>query len=118
MLGGEPLDANQNASVRVIRGCGETLLAILNDVLDLSKIEAGKLELETIEFDLGEVAQGAYSAFTALANKKGLAFALDMGSARGRYLGDPDRSKADRTKQAMMKMGKIIIADLDRAYAG
>jgi predicted 3-demethylubiquinone-9 3-methyltransferase (glyoxalase superfamily) len=35
-----------------------------------------------------------------------------------RYLGDPDRKKADRAMQAMLKMGKIIIADLDTAYAG
>jgi CheY-like chemotaxis protein len=60
-------------------------------VLDLSKIEAGKLELEQMEFELAEVARGAYSAFTALANKKGLSFALDIEGARGRYLGDPTR---------------------------
>jgi hypothetical protein len=36
----------------------------------------------------------------------------------GRYLSDPDRKKADRAMQAMMKMQKIVIADLDKAYAG
>ena len=35
-----------------------------------------------------------------------------------RYLSDPDRNKADRAMQAMMKMQKIVIADLDKAYAG
>jgi predicted 3-demethylubiquinone-9 3-methyltransferase (glyoxalase superfamily) len=39
-------------------------------------------------------------------------------AALGRYLGDPDRQKADRVMQAMRKMGKIVIADLDRAAAG
>ena len=39
-------------------------------------------------------------------------------TALGRYLSDPDRKKADRAMQAMMKMQKIIIADLDKAYAG
>ena len=67
------------------------LLAILNDVLDLSMIEAGKVEIETIEFDLSEVVLGAHSAFTALANQKGLSFTLDVEKARGRYLGDPSR---------------------------
>ena len=81
----------QRERLLVIHRSGEALLAILNDVLDLSKIEAGKLELETIEFDLADLAQGAYSAFTALANKKGLSFALDIGQARGRYMGDPTR---------------------------
>jgi len=75
----------------VIHQSGEALLAILNDILDLSKIEAGKLELEEIAFDLGEVARGAHSAFTALANKKGLSFCLDVEAARGVYLGDPTR---------------------------
>ncbi len=38
--------------------------------------------------------------------------------ALGRYLGDRDRSKAERVMQAMLKMKKIAIADLDKAYAG
>jgi signal transduction histidine kinase/ActR/RegA family two-component response regulator len=90
-MAADELTEVQRERLSVIHRSGEALLAILNDVLDLSKIEAGKLELETIEFDLGELAQGAYSAFTALANKKGLSFALDIGSARGRYMGDPTR---------------------------
>jgi predicted 3-demethylubiquinone-9 3-methyltransferase (glyoxalase superfamily) len=36
----------------------------------------------------------------------------------GRYLGDPDRTKADRVMQAMLKMQKIVIADIEKAYAG
>ena len=81
----------QRDRLEVIHQSGEALLAILNDILDLSKIEAGKLDLEEIEFDLGEVARGAHSAFTALANKKGLSFALDIEAARGVYRGDPTR---------------------------
>ena len=38
--------------------------------------------------------------------------------ALGRYLSDPDRGKANRVMQAMLKMKKIIVADLDNAYAG
>jgi signal transduction histidine kinase/CheY-like chemotaxis protein len=91
-LAADDLSPAQRERVAVIRQSGEALLAILNDVLDLSKIEAGKLELEETEFDLGEVVRGAHSAFTALANKKGLSFALDIEpSAQGLYLGDPTR---------------------------
>ena len=90
-MAGDKLSAVQRERLSVIHQSGEALLAILNDVLDLSKIEAGKLELETIEFDLAEVVRGAYSAFTALANKKGLSFGVDIDPARGRYLGDPTR---------------------------
>jgi signal transduction histidine kinase/ActR/RegA family two-component response regulator len=90
-MAGDELSARQRDRLGVVHQSGEALLAILNDVLDLSKIEAGKLELEQLEFELAEVARGAYSAFTALANKKGLSFALDIERARGRYLGDPTR---------------------------
>ncbi|THD65244.1 MAG: hybrid sensor histidine kinase/response regulator, partial [Phenylobacterium sp.] len=90
-MAGDALTERQRDRLSVIHRSGESLLAILNDVLDLSKIEAGKLELEQLEFELADVARGAYSAFTALANKKGLSFALDIEAARGRYLGDPTR---------------------------
>jgi len=90
-MSSEKLSPRQQERLGVIRQSGEALLAILNDVLDLSKIEAGKLELEVVEFDLGELARGAYSAFTAIANKKGVSFALDIQAAKGRYRGDPSR---------------------------
>ena len=82
----------QRDRLDVVRQSGQALLAILNDVLDLSKIEAGMLELEEIEFDLGEIVLGAHAAFTALAHKKGLSFALDIDpAAAGTYRGDPTR---------------------------
>jgi CheY-like chemotaxis protein len=91
-MAGDALSAVQQERLDIIRQSGEDLLAILNDLLDLAKIEAGKLELEEVEFDLGDVVRGAHSTFTALANKKGLSFALDIDeSAQGRYLGDPTR---------------------------
>jgi signal transduction histidine kinase/ActR/RegA family two-component response regulator len=90
-MAAETLSPVQRERLDIIDQSGKALLAILNDILDLSKIEAGKLELEEIEFDLGDVARGAHSAFTALANKKGLSFALDIDRARGVYRGDPTR---------------------------
>jgi signal transduction histidine kinase/CheY-like chemotaxis protein len=88
----DDLGATQRERLDVIRQSGETLLAILNDVLDLSKIEAGKLELEAGEFDIQDIARGAYAAFTAIANKKGLSFGLEIEkTARGVYRGDSTR---------------------------
>jgi len=52
-----------------------------------------------------------------LKDKFGLSWQV-IPSALGRYLGDPDRTRANRVMQAMMEMRKIVIADLDRAYAG
>ena len=83
----------QRERLDVIRQSGETLLAILNDVLDLSKIEAGKLELdEAGEFDVDELARGAHGAFSAVAEAKGLVFSLSVETeARGTYRGDSTR---------------------------
>ena len=86
------LSGLQRERLDVIRKSGDMLLAILNDVLDLSKIEAGKLELERAPFDLDELAKGAHAAFTAIANKKGLSFDLTVApDAVGTYLGDSIR---------------------------
>jgi signal transduction histidine kinase/ActR/RegA family two-component response regulator len=86
-----PLEEVQRERLAIVRQSGEVLLAVLNDILDLSKIEAGKLEIEEIAFDFGPLAQGACAAFTAAANDKGLDFVFDVEAARGAYLGDPTR---------------------------
>jgi CheY-like chemotaxis protein/nitrogen-specific signal transduction histidine kinase len=91
MAMGEVTD-QQRERLDVIRQSGESLLAILNDVLDLSKIEAGKLELEQAEFDIDELSRGAIGAFAATAQAKGLAFELKVErAARGVYRGDSVR---------------------------
>ncbi len=91
-MSADGLSPTQRERLEVIRESGESLLAILNDLLDLSKIEAGKLELEDVEFDIGQLARGAHAAFAAIAAKKKLSFDLTVSSAaRGIYLGDSTR---------------------------
>jgi signal transduction histidine kinase/ActR/RegA family two-component response regulator len=91
-MSSEELTEGQREQLAVIRQSGEALLALLNDMLDLSKIEAGRLELERAEFDLGELISAAHSAFGAIAARKGLVFELAVArSAAGRYVGDPTR---------------------------
>lgn len=86
------LPAKQAERLEVIRQSGESLLGILNDMLDLSKIEAGKLEMETLEFDLGDLIAATHNTFSALAAQKGLQFDLHVSRrAEGAYLGDPLR---------------------------
>lgn len=86
------LPSKQAERLEIIRKSGESLLGILNDMLDLSKIEAGKLQMETLEFDLGELLSGAHDTFSALAVQKGLRFELRIAKrAEGAYLGDPLR---------------------------
>ena len=86
------LKPSQREQVDVIRTSGESLLEILNDILDVSKIEAGKFELETFDFDLEELAQGVQASFSALAERKMLGFSLEIAEgARGVRRGDGTR---------------------------
>lgn len=82
----------QRERLKVIRRSGEDLLAILNDVLDLSKIESGLLELEISQFDLEHLARGAVATFAHQTHKKGVLFDFEIAdAAKGQYLGDPSR---------------------------
>jgi CheY-like chemotaxis protein len=91
-MAADELSSAQGGRLDVIRQSGEALLATLNDVLDLAKIEAGKLELEEGRFDIGELARGALAAFTAVAAERGLDFGLLVeATAAGAYLGDGSR---------------------------
>lgn len=86
------LRAEHRRRLAVIQESGESLLVILNDILDLSKVEAGRLELEKIAFDLGEVVRAAQETFAPQAAAKGIGFRVDLDPrAAGVYLGDPTR---------------------------
>jgi signal transduction histidine kinase/ActR/RegA family two-component response regulator len=88
----DDITAVQRERLEVIRQSGESLLAILNDVLDLSKVEAGKLALEHARFDVGALAQSAQATFSAIAEAKGLTFDLTIDpAAQGVYEGDQVR---------------------------
>ncbi|WP_337188763.1 ATP-binding protein [Phenylobacterium sp.] len=82
----------QRERIEVIRESGESLLAILNDVLDLSKVEAGKLALETARFEAGALAKTVHATFQAIAEAKDVSFELTVDrAARGVYEGDEVR---------------------------
>jgi len=82
----------QRDRLDVIRQSGGLLLAVLNDVLDLSKIEAGKLALVADDFDLEPVMSGAVESYRVMAQGKNLDFAFDVAAAaRGWWRGDADR---------------------------
>jgi PAS domain S-box-containing protein len=90
MAAGELSDV-QRARLRVIQESGQILMAILNDVLDISKIEAGQLQVEAVDFDLGQILRGAQASFTTSANEKGLSLMFEVDEAKGIYRGDPTR---------------------------
>jgi signal transduction histidine kinase/DNA-binding response OmpR family regulator len=84
-------EAERLDSARTILGSGQTLLTLLNDILDLSKIEAGKVELEAIAFDPAQVFGEAQALFAEIARGKGLRIETDWSGAPRQYLGDPHR---------------------------
>jgi signal transduction histidine kinase/CheY-like chemotaxis protein len=86
------LDDVQRDRLDVIRRSGGLLLAVLNDVLDLSKIEAGKLTLFEDDFDVESAIGQARENFEIMARSKGLAFQVTVSEeAKGWWRGDADR---------------------------
>ena len=69
-----PLQPEQRGFARNIAHSGEALLAIINDILDLSKIEAGHMEFERLAFSLGVVVDSVASVLTMKARDKGVDF--------------------------------------------
>jgi signal transduction histidine kinase/ActR/RegA family two-component response regulator len=88
----DEMSEKQRERLAVIRTSGELLLAVINDVLDLSKIEAGRLELASQDFALEAVADSIRQTFQLPATEKGLAFSVEIDpDAHGSWRGDPDR---------------------------
>jgi signal transduction histidine kinase len=72
VLANTPLDQEQGAYLDTIRVSGESLLGIINDVLDLSKIEAGHMEIENVEYRIGDLAQEVTTLLAPTARAKGI----------------------------------------------
>jgi signal transduction histidine kinase/ActR/RegA family two-component response regulator len=82
----------QRRMIGVINESGQTLMALLSDILDLSKIEAGAMELEVTPFEMAGCAQAVTSLFEESAKAKGIGFALHVApEAAGVFEGDPTR---------------------------
>ena len=77
LLGGK-LSREQRDQVQVIKDSGESLLELLNDILDLSKIEAGRFMLEPSDFSLGQLLGSVDALWASRAQAKGLAFKMDL----------------------------------------
>ena len=82
----------QRKYLRIFRRAGSNLLNLINDILDLSKVEAGHLELESIDFDLNEVLDKAVEILAMRANEKGLELACHLApEVPSSLIGDPHR---------------------------
>ncbi len=75
-----PLDAEQREYLALVQGSAEALLTIINDILDVSKIEAGKLTLEVREFDFRETVLDILKGLKVSADSKGLRLVSNINS--------------------------------------
>ncbi|WP_430407283.1 ATP-binding protein [Hydrogenophaga sp.] len=78
MLVDSPLNAEQAGWVALMDGSAHALLELLNDILDLSRIEAGKLEMEHVRFDLRQAVEQACAPYAEQARAKPLDFHLEL----------------------------------------
>jgi len=76
MLQGNPRE-DQQEDLRTLQFSGESLLHIINDILDFTKLDSGKIELSAIDFNLRELAQSLYQSFSYKAREKGIVFDVE-----------------------------------------
>ncbi|GAL09404.1 multi-sensor hybrid histidine kinase [Vibrio astriarenae] len=86
------LDEQQQRMTETARNSAESLLSIINDILDFSKIEAGKIDLEIIDFDLGELVEDIGGMLYFAAEQKGVQLICPATPIMAQcYRGDPGR---------------------------
>ncbi len=86
-----PVTPEQRESLERVENNAQHLLKLINDILDLSKIEAGRMELAVAPVDLGALARDAAEDLAATAAAKGLWCRVDVGGGDLRVEGDPDK---------------------------
>jgi signal transduction histidine kinase/AmiR/NasT family two-component response regulator len=91
LLDATPLDPVQQSYVAIVRNSGDTLVGLLNDMLDLNRIEADRMTLERGEVDLVEWLAKAGAMWRSRAAEKSLAYEVELRGAPGRILADEKR---------------------------
>jgi PAS domain S-box-containing protein len=92
LLAKTPLSPGQDKYVQIIRRAGDNLLNLINDILDLSKVEASQLELERTEFSLNDVLEKVIEMVAIRAHEKGLTLVREIApNVPSALVGDPTR---------------------------
>jgi CheY-like chemotaxis protein len=92
LLRGSPLDPTQQHYTETLQHSARSLLGVIDEVIDFSKLDAGRLELQPTPFDMHELVQGVALTLQARANEKGLTSGVDVGAnCPGFVVGDPAR---------------------------
>jgi signal transduction histidine kinase/FixJ family two-component response regulator len=105
-----PLNDEQRKFAEIVQESGESLLAIVNDILDISKLEAGRFELEKTHLELGREVEAALALMAGRAKQKGIELSLFLHpAARRAYRGD-----AMRLRQVLLNLLGNAIKFTDR----
>jgi signal transduction histidine kinase/CheY-like chemotaxis protein/integral membrane sensor domain MASE1 len=99
------LNLQQQQYVQVIYASGKALISIINDILDYSKIEAGKMDIEQLDVDIEEILSESASIFALVAEQKGLEFLLSV---------DPNTPQTLTTDPTRLK--QILLNLLSNAF--
>jgi two-component system, sensor histidine kinase and response regulator len=99
----------QGERLEKIDGAGAHLLAIINDILDLSKIEAGRMQLEDTDFNLSAILDNIQSLISEEARTKGLRIEIDRDAVPAWLRGDPTR-----LRQALLNFASNAVKFTDR----
>jgi two-component system, sensor histidine kinase and response regulator len=110
LLLGTSLTPEQREYAETIRTSGQSLLTVVNDVLDLARVESGKLTLETIDFDLDELIETVTDVFAARAAAKRIKFRTHIASDVPRFL----RGDSYRINQVLLNLVGNAIKFTDR----
>lgn len=110
LLAETPLDEEQKSYVAAIEAAGETLLTLVNDLLDLSRLEAGRLELAAVDFDLEAFLDSLTTMLRPAAERRGLRLEHRLdGSVPTRLRGDPAR-----LRQVLLNLAGNAVKYADR----
>lgn len=86
------LNSEQNENLMIVKSCTNQLLKVINDILDFSKMEAGKLVIDKINFDIKHLIEGTVKTYSQRAVSKGVELNYEFSSNMPQYLiGDPNR---------------------------
>lgn len=91
MLADAALASEQRERVEVMHGAGMTMRALVDDLLDVAKIEHGQLTLENAPFDLARTIRDASRLFDGQADAKGIGFTIDLDDCPAMVMGDAAR---------------------------
>ena len=103
----------QRDSIRGIGASGHHLLGLLNEILDLSKIEAGQMELNSVDFDLAALGRDLEATFQPLCAQKGIGFRLELRGANRQ----PVRGDEGKLRQVLINLAGNAVKFTHRGEA-